>query len=523
MVAPNGHLVCATCGIGLRNTANARSVFKQQAAAARFDYLVGINVRDEVKKNRRSDRSPEHRRLRKACTAWVKKIFKDQPDGNSWTSHATGITHDLASTAPSKQPDDPSPDALFPARPFEGSFHLHIPNNMWMIEQCLNYLKHIQLPGVLEIIGYNLRFWHKFETGQTSPTPAEIEAHIKFIRKTITVAARIRVKAGYTVFARTKKPYVPAVQESDEQEWLSLKERKNEAGPWRYRSVDLRVGILYQSGTWHGAVLHKLHQAAEYWQQQFNVTLEEKNGIFFMCDVPMPDFWGPTVAYRLFNTRQERMRDFCNVSCITIDTPETIYILCIIIACIVKCVPIKGDKNYDHWTMLKERFGDALKLPVGIEIHEAIRFAIGHLIHHIQMVGGVDLIDWKIWLWEVCNIMRETCTSNYLKHDYTEAQVKQALEITRHIRIKNKEGVYDSTIVPSAARLGHNEITLLKVDETVDAQGADVLPETVIGAVGPITARVDDDDWITDDEDGDEDEEYYEGAEGFDEYAEQVL
>jgi len=50
------------------------------------------------------------------------------------------------------------------------------------------------LAEVMEVIGYNLSFWHRCQTGETVSTCQEIEDGKRVIRRCITRAARIRAK-----------------------------------------------------------------------------------------------------------------------------------------------------------------------------------------------------------------------------------------------------------------------------------------------------------------------------------------
>jgi len=62
------------------------------------------------------------------------------------------------------------------------------------------------------------------------------------------------------------------------------------------------------------------------------------------------------------------------------------------------------------------------------------------------MITGIDLENYKEWDQKKCNIIRETCTSNYLKHECTAEEAKQSVDIAR-------KGRHQTKILFSASRL----------------------------------------------------------------------
>lgn len=203
------------------------------------------------------------------------------------------------------------------------------------------------------------------------------------------------------------------------------------------------------------------------------------------------------------------LRDLCNRCGITVDTPKTIYIFCIIVVCIVKQpdlivkqpdLPTDNEEDKDDKKWLRETFGEFLSLPLTAEIGSGLRFTIGHNLHGKDLWTGVHHVNLDFDL-AYCNALFVTCTSSCLKHNYSMHYYPQLKKLVSRIQLDGKSGVYNTT---------------MKVHARVDAE--------VFDRLGPndydIGAELDDggfSDLSSDEEEGDEGLEWEEKEENEDE------
>jgi len=300
-------------------------------------------------------------------------------------------------------------------------------------------MKHIQLPAFMILVSSNLN-WHDRAMSTNTTTSADYEAQHQRVVKQSARLAEIRMKSGFTRAARMRGSLTEEQLDLDADEWISGKLRLDEPSPLASRPRLSRFYRRRKTGAWPAAQLLRVRAGAKFWLRRFNVTLLERDGCYYFLQGPAPAEWNDDVCYGVCSERFVRVRDFCNVKDVTEDTPETIYILCIIIACIIKCdIKLVDDDEARHLvTTFKHIFEDLLQLPLVLDNLDGCCFAITHMVHARQMISGVDLLDYTKWNPALCNILRESRTSNFLKHNYANADYPKILDIVRSISITDK-------------------------------------------------------------------------------------
>lgn len=458
--ALTGLMVCTDCETGVR-----QSKFREQGAIESFLFkAVETSAKIEAGILRLSTTGEFYNENLKGMQNKISKLLADGGShGLEWTSGVTGVRHELSPTRvrTGKYGRDafaPSPDAIMPYSGFKDRYILHTDDNIWIIEAPLNFAKHIQLPVFLALIRYNL-VW--LDQNAASASPEELRKHTRKILILSQRYSRIRLKAGFTKAARMKRPFSAAKLDSDREEWIAAAER-DEDGPWK--SYEKRVSKYYRQDAsrvddsmkamWSASEIIELKHHVERYETYFGVKLPEKDGCPYFCaDYSMPDDWSWAAAFGVATERFVRMRDLCNLKGCTIDTPKSIFIFCIIAGCASRCIIDSDDPEAEKKQEIKQQLRDILGLPLAIETGNGLRFAIGHLHHDNDMFTGVHPTTFE-WDFERCNVLVETCTTNWAKMDYPEFLYDDIVNMVRQIKLDGRtEGIYHrgSKILPRVA------------------------------------------------------------------------
>jgi len=466
--APSGLFMCPSCIAFCRF--RFYSGASQKTAVQQYnEHSLLTNLSSDAKAVGLKESSPKFIGNRDNCIAFLARTAALQPSPSTWRSAATGIVHTFSTSAPTtwkKNPDDSSIDAIFPVGEYNGMYFVHCDGNLWNVEQCVNFLKHDQIPAFIVLVSSNLN-WHD----QAGPDSNFEQQEAIVISKATTMAA-IRVKWAYWRKTRVKTPFNAEHMAADREEQISGKLRSNEPGPWAKRNAvqryigrgslaNLRAGIR-----WSDDVIGRLEAAAQRYLQRFHLVLQERDGCVMICDGPVPDEYGWPLLCQILDVRAWRFLNYCNRGCPTEDTPGTIYIFCIILICIIKCDPDKLEPDdkalVSTWRPV---FTDFLRLPVLLDIRNGICFAISHLVHGRQMLSGVDPLTFE-WTPNLCNILRESRSSNYVKHNYDPRHYDRILDIIRQINIEDK-AIFDQSIKPGP-RQPNDQIRDVTVEEVED-------------------------------------------------------
>lgn len=96
--------------------------------------------------------------------------------------------------------------------------------------------------------------------------------------------------------------------------------------------------------------------------------LPQRNGcVYFLDGRGIPEDWNDVWCYQVCIQHCTRMRDVGNVKYVTVDTPESIYIFCSIVACIVKVEITDDIQDADVLDELQPTLADFLRLPLVLD------------------------------------------------------------------------------------------------------------------------------------------------------------
>ncbi|TKX26396.1 hypothetical protein C1H76_1358 [Elsinoe australis] len=468
-----GKLGLRVCGDCL--SAAATKTTRAQTTGFVFQFLserLGSDLRSEAKVAGRDTKSDVYLKNKADCIEAIKEELSRQVSGETWTSALTSLVHTLSTTGALEygvqHPADPSLDAIMPYSSFQDTWIIHTRDNIWIVEQALNMAKHVQIVPFMVLIGNHLRL---MDQNPSAEKVQDIEAKVVKASKRYRI---IRIKAGYTQKARLGKPFKKSKLTSDREEWVTGKLRMYDAGPWsQFLGTDRSLYSLQGQNRlnadmvkpWSDEEIEKLAEIARRYQKKYGVVLEYKNECpYFGSPASLPETWDWVVAYRVCTDRFTRLRDWCNIKGCTIETPKTIYVFCIIIACVIKCEVKEEDPDFAEKKLMKDTFAEFLSLPLVLEAVDGLRFMIGHNVHNKDLRTGVhpETLEFDL---AACNALMETCTSNYLKHDYPEHTYDDLKHQIRSIQLTGKNNpVFDDT-KPINPRVDPSEIVELDVED----------------------------------------------------------
>ncbi|TIA19419.1 hypothetical protein D6C80_02964 [Aureobasidium pullulans] len=210
VAAPCGMLVCPDCVGNIAGRANATSttgfVYKN------VKYLTGTLCGEEARKRGMSAEILAFHANRHALCAQVKKDLLEQgASGMQWKSP---ITAKVYNTPPERiasrhHPSHPSPDAFFPYSASNNAWFIHTKDNVDLVEQPSNYVKHIQLSVILWLLLRNLDVKEDRERLPqkiTKPDPKAVAAHDALVVKNSNNMRENRHKSAHTQCNRLNKP-----------------------------------------------------------------------------------------------------------------------------------------------------------------------------------------------------------------------------------------------------------------------------------------------------------------------------
>jgi hypothetical protein len=442
VTAPSGMLVCVDCFniIG----AKARAVSKASYVANYVKKsLVGLCWK-EAKSRGMDINSSTYKENVLALLASIKKDLDEAGGtGMQWRSVFTGKLNTMPQrTASRGNPESPSGDAFFPYASFNDQWFVHCAGNVGLVEQPLNYAKNIQLPAILDIVKQNLNIMeHRLARAAKGQVAARnvVEVLEEKIVASSAQLRKIRRKSAYTISARLQKPFNASVLQNDKQEWISGKLRENDTGPWdKEVTVKDRLSVRDEFGQFELRDAQQWRAKALHYIRYFGLDpndFPQQNGCFYFCAVSsIPTKWSSKVAFALCADRTCRVRDLCNADGLTIDTPTTVYIFCIIVVCIVKCTVKPNDVDDETFAAMKARFEEFLHLPMVTDVGDALRFTLGHFDHEQTMWTGVHPVTSE-FDFKRSNMLLETCTSNWLKSDYPESQYPLLKQMVRDVNL----------------------------------------------------------------------------------------
>lgn len=134
------------------------------------------------------------------------------------------------------------------------------------------------------------------------------------------------------------------------------------------------------------------------------------------------------MASAVYVDRAVRVHNLCNTDSDTIDTPEIVYIFCIIVVCISKCTVKPADIDITTLTDMKEGFAEFLKLPMVLFARDTSIFALGHYDYKRTIWTEVQsaLADLNF---NIVNILIETATSGKIGRLWIEKRTSGRCDV----------------------------------------------------------------------------------------------
>jgi len=304
-------------------------------------------------------------------------------------------------------------------------------------------------------------------------TTAALEEQNTHIIRRCRELRLIRLKTAWTTKGRHN-----ALADKDrlayqKEEWQSGKLRTDERGPWdlsdKIYERGKSSGFSYGRDTdfdWPQSELDRISKVAQEIQDFFNVQLPKKQGwVYFAHPETMPEVWSAPHCLRLMVCRFMRLKHLCNRHGVTVETPDTLFLLCVFIACVNRCTIKDTDTHKAQKLEYKAKYGEFLGLPVSIATHDPLRFTLAHIVHSQDMVSGfpVGCTSFDQFNSDANNLTMETCTSNYLKHDYPNSQY-DTLREELIAKIQLPLTAYDPRITPSPADSRYRDSSATPVD-----------------------------------------------------------
>lgn len=360
------------------------------------------------------------------CLANMKSEFE-------WQSQATKRIYTIESQSSGRghqetKFDDPSVDAMGPIGINHNTYLVHCLGNCWLIEQCLNYAKHIQIPPFLDVLANNVRF-HLQDPANISAE--QLKNWERAVISKANICHEIRIRFAYRLKTRVAQPVSGKKLALDLEEVFSGKLGTK-------RLVDKSKLYIFKlpPSNVPAEKFEVLRKRSYELQQFYGVKLVEANGCpYFLHEKTMPPDWGWVMCLTICRDRMIRMRDLCNRTGTTCETPETIYIFCIVVACVRKCFISPNDPKTELKRRQKQLFVELLSLPLALLPFHGLRFALGHIHHGQNMDTGVD-IDTLEFDETKCNVIMEACTTNFLKGNYPESTYPNLVKTVGAIDIR---------------------------------------------------------------------------------------
>lgn len=319
----------------------------------------------------------------KQCFPDIKPTWHD-----GYRSKEVGITHEVAGA---RDPCAPSVEAVFPYYPALPTQDLkHCAGNIDVVSVAENLGLNAQLPALLHVLKYNL------SVAEAKPAASADELHKaqKAVVDACTRLKKIRVKANFQAIVRAKmlqrkKKISKRRFELDMEEWRYGKLRAT-PGPWNEQRY--LCGTRTKKITWRGDTLDRIKALIAMLEEEFRTTLvRSADGCPWIGSLEtMPHGWSWELCASIMAERLDRMEKVCNVYDVTVETPDTIFIEIIFVACVIACEEISDGKYYtaDQKKSFKEVYAEFLDLPMTADLFNALCFAMAHKYHGMMMATG---------------------------------------------------------------------------------------------------------------------------------------
>lgn len=328
-------------------------------------------------------------------------------------------------------PRSPSIDAVFPfSLAPSGQVTIHSADNIAIVPTALNYGKHVHLPIFLaklgEYYGRITTLEEGLRSGDTKAT-RDLESIQRPMLQECRRLRTIRMKVPYSKKGRCGLQMSAEQLSYLKEEWISGEFHPGNPEPWvggLQQGRNRQFFKINKEDRWSELEIDSMLRIVDEIEAWTNVRLLRQNGCpYFAHPETLPSSWNWKQCQILLELRLCRMKQFCNKWWLTVDTAATLFLECIFQVSVNGMVFSSESPDFEEKAALRLKYSEFLRLPLHIEPHNPLTFAIGHRIHGHQMRTGWrasptslrDRID------NDNNILIETRTSNYLKFDYSEA------------------------------------------------------------------------------------------------------
>lgn len=360
----------------------------------------------------------------------------------------------------------PSVDAVFPyGNDGKGCAVLHAPTNICIIEQALNFMKSIHLPiTVQKIADYFVRYSKLKGSGYLDWDILESNLVTECDRLTT-----IRINAGWKITDRSKTGVTAELMEYLREEWVSGKFRSNQPQIQPNRRMWANLPRFRRWSSSDKVRLQTIFQEIEEWT---GVTLPQRSGCPYFChSSTMPSDWDWSKCQNLMESRLARMTEWCNRNWDTVDTADTIFLECVFQVCIGKMVIVDGDRDEAMKRSYMDTYGEFLGLPLNVYHHNPLTFVVAHRNHGEQMRTGwpaqPTTIKERLDGNTLNNILIESRTSNYLKHDFHSSFYSELKELVKSVQMPT-ELVNEELPLTPYNELFERQIEKLEFDDDED-------------------------------------------------------
>lgn len=337
-----------------------------------------------------------------------------------------------------RNPNQPSPDAVFPYAPAATSLTHKIPRrhcagNVELTSLALNLAKNVQLPAMLHILKWYTNEYELWQRGVKTDLEMR-NTRTKMVQHSTTLR-KIRVKANFQHAIRKKQPFNQQRFDRDKDEWLTGRLRQ-EPGPWdeeNYLST-------YRSNPWPADVMSRVRTLIDELEKEFGIQLprgKEDDCPWFFDDETVPTGWCWRLCMIIISDRWRRVYAGCNGLDDTVDEPADILIEIIFISCVNICTPADGFWSKGEKEHFKVKYAEFLGLPMNAAVMDPLCFSVSHRLHGQQMRTG-----WENGATTLSgrsdarnNILVETRTSNYLKHNFAGDTYEMLKQMIREIKL----------------------------------------------------------------------------------------
>ncbi|KAH7469602.1 hypothetical protein IWW34DRAFT_849291 [Fusarium oxysporum f. sp. albedinis] len=230
------------------------------------------------------------------------------------------------------------------------------------------------------------------------------------------------------------------------EEWISGK--AHPGGSEKILQRRYRTEVTIQKPRWKISV-HQINNIISEIERWANVSLPRRHGCpFFGHPDAMPTDWCWKSCYTFMYDKLNMMQHKCNKYWVTVDSLETIYLECVFQVCVGRMVIMTDDPDFEHKVVMKNKYSEFLGLPLDVEIRNPLTFVVAHRVHGRQMRTGWALDSQTLADRDdsINNILIETRSSNFLKHNFAEADYPMLKKLVADVRMPLR--LVDETIFP---------------------------------------------------------------------------